>query len=206
MRRVPLLPTLAVALAVAAMIALGFWQLDRAAQKRAMLGRIEAAQAAPEMAFPTGYVADHSALLFRKAAALCLNPVAQPLTGGVGPGDKAGWRHIVRCGSGAEGPGILVDIGWSSDFRQVPGWKGGPVSGVIAEMPQGSSVIARTIDKTPAPELVLIAATPAPGLAPTTPPSRDNIPDNHIAYAIQWFFFAGVALVIYWLAVLRRRR
>jgi surfeit locus 1 family protein len=206
MKPVPVLPTLLVAIAVAAMVGLGVWQLDRGEQKKALLGRVEAAEKAPEMAFPVGFAADHETLLFRKAGALCLNPVPQPLTGGVGPGDKAGWRHIVRCGSGAEGPGILVDIGWSSDFRQAPGWEGGPVSGVIAEMPQGSSVIARSLGNQPAAELVLITASPAPGLSPTTPPSRDNIPDNHFAYAMQWFFFAGVALVIYWLAVWRTRR
>ena len=50
----------------------------------------------------------------------------------------------------------------------------------------------------------LVAATAPPGLAPSAPPSIDQIPNNHRAYAVQWFLFALIALVIYWLAVRKR--
>ena len=40
----------------------------------------------------------------------------------------------------------------------------------------------------------------------SAPPSPDSIPNNHLAYAIQWFLFAGFAAVIYFLALKRRER
>ncbi len=38
------------------------------------------------------------------------------------------------------------------------------------------------------------------------PPDPNDLPNNHLAYAGQWFFFALTALVIYWLALRRRWR
>ena len=52
----------------------------------------------------------------------------------------------------------------------------------------------------------LVAATPGPGLSASAPPSPVTIPNNHLSYAIQWFLFAGIALVIYVLALRGRRR
>ncbi|MFN5781065.1 MAG: SURF1 family cytochrome oxidase biogenesis protein, partial [Novosphingobium sp.] len=43
-RRLPIIPTVFVLAAVGVMIVLGFWQLDRRAQKEAMLARYAAAQ------------------------------------------------------------------------------------------------------------------------------------------------------------------
>ena len=50
----------------------------------------------------------------------------------------------------------------------------------------------------------LVAATAPPGLEPSAPPSIDQIPNNHRAYAVQWFLFALIAGVIYVLAVRKR--
>jgi surfeit locus 1 family protein len=52
----------------------------------------------------------------------------------------------------------------------------------------------------------LVAAEPGPGLAASAPPSPDSIPNNHLSYAIQWFLFAGIAGVIYILALRKRER
>ena len=49
--------------------------------------------------------------------------------------------------------------------------------------------------------VTLTAATAAPPLAPSQPPSLETIPNNHRLYALQWFFFAAAALVIYLLAL-----
>jgi len=54
--------------------------------------------------------------------------------------------------------------------------------------------------------ITLTAATAVPPLAPSQPPSLENIPNNHLFYAIQWFFFAAAALVIYVLALRGRNR
>ena len=53
-------------------------------------------------------------------------------------------------------------------------------------------------------QVLLVSAEAAPGLQPSEPPSLDAIPNNHLAYAVQWFLFAGVALVIYAIALHRR--
>ena len=38
------------------------------------------------------------------------------------------------------------------------------------------------------------------------PPDPGDLPNNHLMYAGQWFFFALTALVIYLLALRKRRR
>ena len=43
-----------------------------------------------------------------------------------------------------------------------------------------------------------------PGLEASAPPSLDSIPNNHRSYAIQWFLFAGIAALIYGLALRQR--
>ena len=48
---------------------------------------------------------------------------------------------------------------------------------------------------------LLVADVPAPGLAPSAAPSPVEIPNNHLSYAVQWFLFAGIALLIYLLAL-----
>jgi surfeit locus 1 family protein len=52
---------------------------------------------------------------------------------------------------------------------------------------------------------MLIATPPLAGLDANAPPDVESVPNNHLAYGVQWFFFAGVATVIYLLAVRRRR-
>jgi surfeit locus 1 family protein len=55
-------------------------------------------------------------------------------------------------------------------------------------------------------ELMLVVDTPAAGLAANEMPSIESIPNNHLAYAVQWFLFAGIAVIIYLLALRRRAR
>ena len=108
-RRFPVLPTLLVALAVAAMIALGLWQLlDRLPKKEAFLAQLAANPARPPMAFPS--LPDET-LLFRRATGVCLEPTAIRLAGA----GKAGFRVIADCRTGAEGPGMIVQLGTTRD-------------------------------------------------------------------------------------------
>jgi surfeit locus 1 family protein len=51
---------------------------------------------------------------------------------------------------------------------------------------------------------MLVSDRAAPGLVRSKTPSATDIPNNHRAYAVQWFLFAGVALLIYALALRRR--
>jgi surfeit locus 1 family protein len=111
---------------------------------------------------------------------------------------------LVACKTGAEGPGFTVDIGWSADFKTRSGWKGGPVDGIIGPMPDQRSVIERSLTDKTQQSLLLVAIRPNSGLEPSATPSLEGIPNNHLAYAVQWFFFAAIALGIYGLALWRR--
>lgn len=190
MKRLPFWPTLLVLIAVAVMIGLGIWQLRRAEWKDALLVRYAQASALPPIAFPAVPVPDEG-LLFRRAAGNCLEVVDWEARNGRNRKGESGWRHIALCRTGGgEGPGMAVDYGWSREFQSPEGQVGGPVSGVI------------DFDRDRI--FLLVADQSAPGLEPSEKPTPAAIPNNHRAYAVQWFLFAAVALIIYGLALRRR--
>jgi surfeit locus 1 family protein len=204
MKRLPVIPTIIVALAIAAMIALGVWQLDRAKTKTALLARYAQNRDLPPRAYPPlAPVADDA--MFRQSRVQCLRVVEWRTEGGSTPGGQPGYRQIASCVTGGgEGPGALIDMGIAADPKFKPAWTGGTVDGLITTEPAHVSLIGRLF--TPAVPLrpMLIASRPAPGLTASAPPSAEAIPNNHLAYAVQWFLFAGVAAVIYMLALRRR--
>ena len=186
LRRLPLIPTLLVAAAVATMIGLGIWQISRAGEKQAMLARYAAAQGLPEIAFPT-MPATGEPPLYRRASGLCIRVVGWNATAGADRKGESGYSHFAACSTGAEGPGMVVDAGWSKDPNAKSSWTGGVVSGVI-----GPDRKAR---------LRLVSGEGLGGLAASAPPSPASIPNNHLFYAAQWFFFAVAAAVIYAIAL-----
>jgi len=188
--RFPWLATALVGAAIAVMIGLGVWQLQRAGWKQDLLARYAQAQSQPEIAWPA-FADEPEAFYFRRASALCLEVMGWRAVAGRNTKDQTGWAHIASCRTGAEGPGLQADMGWSQR-SDAPAWRGGPVQGVIA--PDSKY------------RLRLVSAEPAPGLAASAPPSLDSIPNNHMAYAIQWFLFAAIAGIIYALAWRKRRR
>jgi len=200
MKRVPIVATFLVLLAVAAMVGLGFWQLHRREQKLALLAVLAANPSKPSIALPSPPVDDD--LLFRRAGAFCMKPVSFALDGA----GKAGFRVIARCATGAEGPGFSVQLGTTHDPEFKPRWSGGKVSGMISHAPSDQPLIATMFGKSPPKEPMLVADTPAPGLSANEMPSIESIPNNHLAYAVQWFLFAGIAVIIYLLALRRRAR
>lgn len=189
-RRIPFLPTLLVVAAAAVMVWLGIWQLHRLHWKEGLLAEYRTAAGKPPVAFPRD-LTDQS-LLFRASEAFCLQPVAWHASAGRNRAGQPGWRHIAQCRTGAEGPGFAADMGWSETPDAPTGWKGGEVRGVIGP----------DRDR----QILLVSATPAPGLQPSQPPSLDDVPNNHLAYAVQWFIFAALAVLIYAIAVRRRGR
>jgi surfeit locus 1 family protein len=189
--RLPFIPTVVVAAAVAVLVGLGIWQLHRADWKEGLLARFETASRLPPTAWPVVPVGDES-LYFRRANGFCTEATGWRAIAGRNTKGEPGWSHVASCRTGgAEGPGMQVDMGWST-ASGAPAWRGGPVSGVIA--PDSRHIIR------------LVAATPAPGLQPSAPPSPADIPNNHLFYAFQWFFFAAAAAVIYLIALRRRRK
>ena len=186
-RKLPLIPTIVVALAVAVMIGLGVWQLQRADEKNLLLERYAKAETLPPVAYPTLPIADDQLPLFRHATGVCLRPVGRRTVPGKGVSGEPGYVHIIDCSTGAEGPGMSVAVGWSKDPNAKVSWSGGPVSGIIA--PDNRT------------RMRLVAASAPPGLETVAPPSLESIPNNHRSYAIQWFLFAGIAALIYFLAL-----
>jgi len=191
-RRIPVIPTIVVAAAVALMIGLGVWQLQRAKWKEGLLARYAAAQKLPPIAFPTVPLKTDQLPLFRSATGVCLRPVAHRAMAGENRAGEPGYVQIVDCSTGAEGPGMSVEVGWSKNPNAKVNWSGGPVSGIIAPDRRMG--------------MRLVAASAPPGLEPSAPPSLDTIPNNHRSYAVQWFSFAAIALLIYGLALRKKWR
>ena len=188
-RKLPLIPTILVGLAVAMMIGLGIWQLQRRAEKEAQLATYHAAAGKPPIGWPA--VPPKEPLpLFRHATGNCLQVAAFRTAAGQNQKGEPGYLIIADCRTGAEGPGLAVELGWSKNPNAGQAYRGGLVSGVIAP------------DKLS--RMRLVAAEPGPGLMASAPPSPDIISNNHLGYAIQWFLFAGIAVTIYWLALRQR--
>ncbi|MXP41469.1 SURF1 family protein [Altererythrobacter soli] len=184
-RRVPIFATIVVAAAIATMIALGIWQFGRAEWKADLIARYGQAQSmSSEVPWPRSET-DLEQSLFRWSGFTCERVLEMRSGAGTSARGEKGWRHVARCAVDGGGE-AEVALGWSQG-PQAPQWPGGEVRGIIA--PGG----------------VLQAAQPVEGLAPLAPPDPSDLPNNHLAYAGQWFFFALTALVIYVLALRRRR-
>ena len=190
-RRVPILATIIVALAIALMIGLGAWQLKRAKWKEGLFHRYAAAEKLPPIAFPTVPQRDDQLPLFRHATGVCLALAGERAIAGENRAGDPGYVHIVDCVTGAEGPGMSVEVGWSQDPNARVNWSGGPVSGII--VPDRRMRIR------------LVAASAPPGLEASKTPDVSSIspitPAGHRGYAATWFSLAAVALVIYGLAM-----
>lgn len=174
-----------VAGAVAVMIALGIWQLQRAEWKQGLLDQYSAAADQPAVAFPAN--GSDAPPLFRRSEVACEAPGNWRHEVGKNLAGEVGFSHIATCEGGA-----LVDIGWSREPVAGDDWQGATVTGVIGP------------DKDAG--FRLVADQGQAGLAASAPPSTDDVPNNHIAYAVQWFLFAGIAVIIYGLALRKRRR
>ncbi len=184
MRRIPLIPTLIVLVAVGVMLRLGFWQLDRLHQKEAMLAEYRAALADPAL-HPlngSGWPPPYSRV------ELTCQQVAEPSArSGRNSHGQAGWAHVVRCTYAGNIWGYVV-LGWSATPDAV-NWPGGKVTGTLLGRGDRAEVIADP---------------PLAGLAANARPDPADLPNNHLSYAVQWFLFAATALVIYGIALRKR--
>lgn len=191
-RRVPIASTLVVLVLVATMIGLGVWQLHRKQWKEGQIARYEAAQAATaEVPWPSGPGEVDSAL-YHRSRVDCAAVGGMDAISGRSAGGQPGWSHIAHC-SLVGGGSADVALGWSNDPAN-PSWRGGIVTGWVA----GTGKTVR-----------LVASPPQAGLAQLAKPDPDALattPMGHLSYAIQWFAFATMALVIYALALRKRWR
>ncbi|MBC2665800.1 SURF1 family protein [Novosphingobium flavum] len=186
-RRIPIIPTAIVLIAAAIMVRLGFWQLDRLAQKQDMLARFTAAEADRTVhPWPRGGIAP---LGYTRLQLECRSAgPAQPEAGRSASG-QSGWAQVVQCAT-PEGAKARIVLGWSSQPAPAT-WQGGAVTGTF--VPKGEDVL-------------VYADPPLAGLQPNARPDPRDIPNNHLAYAVQWFLFAAIAVIIYALALRKRLR
>lgn len=186
MRRIPVLATLLVLVAVGFMIALGFWQLGRLREKEALLAHYaDARRQAEEVDWPHDDKGQAD-LLYRHARLDCVAVTDHSSIAGRNAKGESGAAQTADC-TLADGTKALVVLGWSRLPMAASGWSGGEVRGVIAPGPR------------------LVASPPLAGLEANAMPDPADIPNNHFAYAVQWFVFAATALVIYGLALRKRR-
>ncbi len=187
-RRIPILPTLLVLIAVGVMIRLGFWQLERLHVKEAMLTGVEAAEADTTVRAWRGDLPAPRA--YSQISTECSKVTGMAPQSGQNASHQSGWAQVADCVL-PSGTRAQVVLGWSS--QPLPAnWSGGAVTGTyLARGKDGSAIVADP---------------PLAGLQPNATPDPRNIPNNHLAYAVQWFLFAGVALIIYAIALRKRLR
>ena len=185
-RSVPIVPTFIVLIACAIMVRLGFWQIARLHQKEAMLAQYAAAEADRSVhRWPDG---DKPPLPYSLVSATCAKVSRIAPQAGQNASHQAGWAQVAECAMAGGGTARVV-LGWAAQPASVT-WSGGAVTGTFVQRDKGGPVI--------------FAEPPLAGLQPNARPDPRDIPNNHLAYAVQWFAFAGVALVIYVLAQRKR--
>lgn len=208
MNRWLIIPSIFVTLAVATMIGLGFWQLQRKDQNAVLLQQVMLNSSKPAIAYPAlGPVGMDT--LHRKSAVNCLRVIKWREDSGSDNTGKTGTRYLAECVTGAEGPGALIVAGISDRPNQKIDWNGGQVEGIITTEPDRQSMIAKLVGKPIILRPMLVSQTGVGGLRTAEPPSLDKIRSkisNNGFYAIQWFLFAFAAAIIYILALRKRTK
>lgn len=197
MKGLPFLPTAIVALAVPTMILLGVWQLQRAEWKAGLLDQLAANAAAPAIAKPANLDSRRDALSFRRVRTMCREVRPWSPSAARDIDGRIGYRQQIWCHEG-QGEPLLVSIGVASSPT------------VAAAVAPGTTFTGPLVPRAGRPPddpmFVLIADTPVPPLAAEAPPTLASLPDNHLAYAVQWFLFALTLAVIYALYLRQRPR
>lgn len=210
-------------LALAVLIGLGVWQLQRRAEKHALLDQIasrEGAAPAPvEILLSTGDYASYRAATATGAFDHAAEAYVYAPRSDAGP-VRQGFKVLAPFQL-ASGGKILVDRGWIPSERKAPETRAkGQVEGET-EIEGTLRPSAKPGDFTPAPDLATrtfyqrdsAAIAKALGLALASPlifvastrveegpeplAAPVNIPDNHLNYALTWFALAIVLVVIY---------
>jgi cytochrome oxidase assembly protein ShyY1 len=195
--RLPLVPTLMVAVMVPTMLGLGIWQLERAAWKNRLLADLKAAADRPLVNFDEGM--PEVEINFRRGAITC-DLARAPVMTTAGRNRKQATGYSVRaiCPVRRSEQRILVDAGWTTR----------PSAGLPPETRIFTGIVVdrSSFGKPQDPRYVLFSEQPVPPLQASAPPSVETIPNNHRGYALQWFAFAATLTVIYLVFVLARRR
>ncbi|HXV01803.1 MAG TPA: SURF1 family cytochrome oxidase biogenesis protein [Caulobacteraceae bacterium] len=236
MRKIPLGLTLAVAIGMGLLAALGTWQLHRLAWKQDLLARIAASQRSGPRPIEAVLAAARRGedVGFMRVAATCGPAVATSAPAyryAVRDGAVA-WRLMGVCPlTGAAYGAIALDRGLVDRFagqmapRAAPFAAPAAVVGVLrapgghwpvdpapAHQADGSLVVHAVDGATlktlagpgAAPYYLAVESEtpPLPGVRPAALPQ--DIPNNHLVYALTWFGLAGVLLWTFIAYVWRR--
>ncbi len=211
LRQLPIIPTIVVLVAAGIMVWLGIWQLSRAEEKAALIAKFEANQQLPVVVGfrPTNFRNpeklkeiinyDRSyleSMQFRTVEFDCSEPKNWQAISGKHANGQSGYVHMFECDNlhmefmGGEELDVstFAVVGWSRSVEPIQ-WAGGKLTGVFAPLGENYKVVA---------------SEPLVGLEPLAKPDPRDLPNNHLAYAGQWFFFALTALVIYLLAIRKK--
>ncbi len=209
---------LATAIALAILITLGVWQLQRHAWKTAMLAQVDAAEAAP----PHSLTGDDPPLFTRVSVTGTLSPAPAALYGAEVQGERLGAQLVERLDRPGASP-LVVVLGWVPTETARPIRVAGPatITGYVRlpEHPHWftppddadtrrfytlnpASIGAAIGAASPAP-FVLVALGPPPAKpnAPIPAEALPRPPNNHLQYAFTWFGLAAalIGVVTAWL-------
>jgi surfeit locus 1 family protein len=217
--------------ALAVLVGLGVWQLQRLAWKRDLLERVEAARSAPpeplEAVLRSGGDLDYV-----RVRAVCPGLRDGPFVELYAVVDgQAGTRLISACPlPGGPYGSVLVDRGFVADTISwrpagVPGGEPMEVVGVL-QRPVAAAAVAAKDDpahrrfyaravapmaevlgaERPAP-VFLMAETPSAASAALKPmPLPVNLPNRHLEYAVTWFGLAAALVGVYAAMLFNDRR
>lgn len=220
--------TIACAIAFTLLCALGVWQVQRLQWKEGLIAQADRAATLP--AAPFAEVEAEGLPEFRKVRLICPGLATAPYVElqSIDPDGQPGMRFISACRP-AGGRTWLVDRGFVADVISarpaetadttpveiLAEIRRAPSVGAISVPPEGRRFYARDTRamaetlrvRGPVEPQTLFALTSSnpewAALKPSAPPAAFS--NNHLGYALTWFGLA-LALVGFYIAVLRRRR
>ena len=233
-RRVPVGMTVATAIGLAILIALGVWQLQRLKWKETLLAHVFVLQhaKAQALAFPLRALARGQDVEFTRVSEVCPGLASAPYLEVYDLRDgQVGSRLVSVCPITDDAYGsILVDRGFipdtSSARPRVDAADRTPVEveGVLRKPERGNFMtpknrpghwftheiapMAKALGApAPAPIVLYAESKTNPEIAPLKPAALPvEIPNNHFQYALTWFGLAGALAGVYLAALFQRLR
>lgn len=201
-RRIPIIPTIVTTVGILTLCGLGRWQLERREWKRDLIASLEAARTLPPVS-PAEFraaMAGAISVQYRRAAISCHAGERRPydLRPGSSAGGTSGFYVLVSCRPNDLPPDIVAVAGWTrrADAKDLTLFLDHELAGVVIQNPYG--------DAPSRPRFMLIPDTAIAPLERSRQPQPDDLPDNHLAYAGQWFGLAIALAAIYGLWLRRR--